>query len=371
MIPTEEKRLTIVYAEDDQETSSNYTIILKEYFKHVYTASNGKQALDLYKSKKPDVVLLDVSMPVMDGLEVAEHIRKDDKSTKIVIFTAHSEKERLLKAVNLHLDEYLLKPVDFIKFQNLLERLVYDINSKDHLDLFADFSWNNTTKELIYDEDSVRITKKESLLLQLLCSDPSRHFSMEEISKKLWKEPLKIEHQNRIKQLISRFKNKIYELSSVKDGIIENSYALGYKIKLKNDLNTLTDKEIMDSISKQTLLDISNHITLLINKKEIIGANEEFYKFIDESLHKHFQTKYYNFCDFVSMINCEVCDSNGKNTDMTLAVWCKDLLNSKNAVYLIRAQYLNKKYLFKVNVKSIEEIDHHEIKSVTFEDISQ
>lgn len=368
MIRPDEKRLTIVYAEDDVETSSNYAIILREYFKNVYIASNGKQALELYESKKPDVVLLDISMPIIDGLEVAQRIRQNDKDTKIVIFSAHSEKERLLQAVNLHLDEYLLKPVDFIKFQSLLDRLVNDISSNDTLDLFGEFTWNNKIKELIYNDDCVKITKKESLLLQLLCSDPSKHFSMDEISKKLWRESPKNEHQNRIKQLVSRFKNKIYDISHVKDGIIENSYALGYKIKLKNDLKVLSDKEIMDTISKQTLINISNQMIFIVNKKEIICANEKFYKFIDESLQKYFQTKYYNFCDFISMINFEICDEG--NEDLTQAVWCKNIMNAKDEVYIARCSYQNNKYLFRVHIKDIEEVEQSEVKSITFEDIS-
>ncbi len=369
MANIEQKLLTVVYAEDDVETSNNYALILNEFFKNVYTASNGKQALELYETKKPDVVLLDISMPIMDGLEVAERIRQNDKNTKIIIFTAHSEKERLLKAVNLRLDEYLLKPVDFSRFQSVLNGIIGDITKNDVLHLYADFSWNNKTKELIYNQDSVRITKKESLLLQLLSTDPSKHFSMEEICKKLWKEPLQVEHQNRIKQLVSRFKNKIYDLSHTKEGIIENSYALGYKIKLKNDLVLLSDKEIMDNISQQTLLDISHDMILLINKKEIITANEKFYKFVDESIHKYFQTKYYNFCDFLSMISCEVFDE--MDMPLTNSMWCKDILSSQENKYTVKCHYRSKDYHFEVYVKTIQEVDQTDIKSIVLREISQ
>ncbi|MEA1915379.1 MAG: response regulator transcription factor [Campylobacterota bacterium] len=226
------KELTVLYAEDDLETQSNYNIILEQYFKYVYLASNGEEALRLYTQHKPDVVLLDVSMPLIDGLEVAKTIRKTDKETRILMFTAHSERERLLQAVNLHLDEYLLKPVDIEEFQNILLKLNSELVQSHIMKLHCDFTWDKQKNELFYNNEIVNITKKENALMQALCANPDKYFTTKQISLILWNEVMKSEHNNRIKQLVSRFKQKISQICDQQDGLIENSYSYGYKIKL-------------------------------------------------------------------------------------------------------------------------------------------
>jgi len=115
---------TLLYAEDDQESRENYAYILHTDFDTVYQAADGKEALRLYHEHSPDIVLLDINMPLLDGLGVAEAIRKENQTIPIVMLTGHSDRERLLKAVNLKLSAYLLKPVDIIHLLQTLKSLV-------------------------------------------------------------------------------------------------------------------------------------------------------------------------------------------------------------------------------------------------------
>jgi DNA-binding response OmpR family regulator len=223
---------SILYAEDDLETRENYNLILKQYYKDVYLAQDGQEALELYSVKKPDVVLLDISMPKVDGLSVAKQIRNSDKDTKILMFTAHSNRELLLKAVNLYLDEYLIKPIEIEKFQSIIQNINNKLASKNILKLCCGFIWYFDKKELYYDGNLVKITKKENIMLNALCSNTNKYFTMDQLSKVLWDEEPSIEHYNRIKQLISRFKSKISNVCGKSDALIENSYSYGYKIKL-------------------------------------------------------------------------------------------------------------------------------------------
>ena len=79
----------MLYAEDDQESRGNYAFVLKKYFHKVYTAGDGREALNIYYEKKPDILLLDVNMPYLDGLDVAKNVREKDKYTPIIMLTAH------------------------------------------------------------------------------------------------------------------------------------------------------------------------------------------------------------------------------------------------------------------------------------------
>jgi len=82
--------LTLLYAEDDLQSRKNYAFVLEEYFSEVYLAEDGREALDIYHEKKPDVLLLDISMPFIDGLDVAKAVRTTNKDIPIIMLTAHA-----------------------------------------------------------------------------------------------------------------------------------------------------------------------------------------------------------------------------------------------------------------------------------------
>ncbi len=223
---------SILYAEDDFETRENYNLILKRYYKNVYLAKDGQEALDVYSQKKPDVILLDISMPIVDGLSVAKKIRQNDSKTKILMFSAHSNRELLLKAVNLYLDEYLIKPIEIEKFQSVIIDINNKLHNKNILKLCCGFIWDLNEEELYYENHIVKTTRKEKMILNTLCSDIDKYFTINKLSTFLWDDEPSTEHYNRIKQLISRFKSKISKVCGNNDAIIENSYSYGYKIKL-------------------------------------------------------------------------------------------------------------------------------------------
>ena len=77
--------LTILYAEDEDQTRENYVKFLNKYFKEVYSASNGKEAFELYKNKKPNILLLDINMPFINGLQLAKEIRIKEETKKLSI----------------------------------------------------------------------------------------------------------------------------------------------------------------------------------------------------------------------------------------------------------------------------------------------
>jgi DNA-binding response OmpR family regulator len=222
---------TLLYAEDDQESRENYAFILQKYFSDIYLAQNGKEALSLYYEKHPDILLLDISMPLLNGLDLVKTIRKDDPDTHIIMLSAHSDREKLLSAVNLKLEAYLLKPVDDTLLKETIIKLIRQIQTKESVYLREDLIWDKNHSSLIYKGEQLKITKKERLLLQLLTHNLGTYVSHDELIIHIWDDEIPDHsHDNKLIQLIYRFNKKIMQHFSSPTHLIENSYTLGYRL---------------------------------------------------------------------------------------------------------------------------------------------
>ena len=221
--------LTILYAEDEDQTRENYAKFLNKYFKEVYTASNGKEALELYKNKKPNILLLDINMPFINGLQLAKEIRIKDKNTRIIILTAHLEQDKLLFAAELNLTKYLPKPVTRSELKSALleaSNQYKELNAVSNLiNLDENHLWNKDTLKLFKNNEEIKLTKHEILLFDILSSKENRIFTIDEISFHLWNDIEDYDvSSNKLKDIIKRVRKKIPKNS------IENVYAAGYKL---------------------------------------------------------------------------------------------------------------------------------------------
>jgi len=222
---------TLLFAEDNAETRENYTFILKEYFSEIYQAKNGKEALDYYRRYKPDILLFDIKMPYLNGLEVTRLIRADDLQTPIIMLTAYSDQETLLQAVELKLDGFLLKPIDPGRLQTLLLDLAEKITISQTVALLPNLTWDGHSHKLFYRENEIKLTKKERQLLAILCTKPGSYHTHDELIINIWEDDLPDHTFNKkLVQLIYRLNKKITELLPDTPKLIENSYTLGYKV---------------------------------------------------------------------------------------------------------------------------------------------
>lgn len=223
---------TILYVEDDDTVRENFTEILENYFINIFTSNNGKEALSIFMEHKIDIVLLDISIPYINGLKVAAKIREINTSVEIIVLTAYSEKEKLLQALNLQLFAYLIKPIQHKEFDKTIRSLLLKLKKDEILYLNDGFKWNKTRKELFYKDINIKLTNNEYLIISLLCNNTSKYFSIEDISIEI-SSAFENKASNSITQLISRFKNKINKQFNINDFFIQNTYSLGYKIILK------------------------------------------------------------------------------------------------------------------------------------------
>ena len=132
MIP-ETDRIKVLYVEDDTGVKEATLHLLKEFFSKVITASDGLEGLNLYKKEKPDLIITDIDMPHMSGLEMISRIRERDSDTAIVVFTAHSETEFLIESIKLGVDGYVLKPIDLKQFIQTIKKAAENIYLKKEL----------------------------------------------------------------------------------------------------------------------------------------------------------------------------------------------------------------------------------------------
>ncbi len=106
------KQVKLLYVEDDESIRNVLSRGLKRRVKELMVAVDGVDGLEKYYSFKPDIIVTDIKMPNMSGLEMSKKIRKEDRSTPIIITSAHGESEKILEAIEIGINGYILKPID-------------------------------------------------------------------------------------------------------------------------------------------------------------------------------------------------------------------------------------------------------------------
>ena len=121
------KKITILYVEDEDDVREGYSRALKRMSRQLYTAPNGIVGLELFKKYQPDIIVSDIKMPQMNGLDMVRAIKETASDVKVVFTTAHSESAYLLEAIELQVEGYLLKPVQKKSLTTLIEKLAKNI----------------------------------------------------------------------------------------------------------------------------------------------------------------------------------------------------------------------------------------------------
>ncbi|MDD2698588.1 MAG: response regulator transcription factor [Arcobacteraceae bacterium] len=228
MIP--QNNLSILYVEDDNNLRDRYTQLLKLYFQNVYEASNGEEAMEKYTLYKPDVAILDINIPQINGLKVAKKIREDNENIVLIMLTAYSDREKLLEAIELRLTKYLIKPIKTFELEDILIETISKLKmiqkSKNMLPLNCGFQWDKETKQL-YSKDNQRIklTKKELLLIELFCENKDKTFSNEDILNYVWVDDEDEYNPNKLRIIFSKLKTKL------SCNLFDSTYNVGYKLK--------------------------------------------------------------------------------------------------------------------------------------------
>lgn len=217
------KNLTILYVEDEKMIRQNAVEYLSRYAKIVFEAQDGEEAFQIYKEEKPDIIISDIKMPKMNGLELAKAIRKEDKETPIIMATAHTQTEYLLKAVELQLVKYVVKPITSDKLQEaLLLSLDYlSVKSKNIVTIDKLRHYDLLNKTLVIKKNLIKLTKNELALLHLLAQH-QRAVSYEEIECNVWQENSM--SMDALRSLVRTLRKKL------EGDFLENVSGIGYRL---------------------------------------------------------------------------------------------------------------------------------------------
>ncbi|ECL2274213.1 response regulator transcription factor [Campylobacter jejuni] len=219
------KELIILVVEDEVKARESMINILSERFSKVIGAQNGDEGLKKFKKFKPDLVITDIAMPIMDGLDMAREIKEISDDVPIVVLSAYSEKERLLRSIDIGIDKYLIKPVDIEELFKVLDYLIGEkIEANMLVKISEEYQFNKTKRTLIYSGGEIVLTKKELAFISLLLKQPGVLVLHEDIKKNVWIG----EHvsDTAVRTFIKRVRDKVGE------DFIKNVPSLGYKINI-------------------------------------------------------------------------------------------------------------------------------------------
>ena len=227
---TEKSKYSLLYVEDDKEVRDNYVAYLKRFYENVYEAENAEDAYEIYKEKKPNILIVDINLPGKSGIEFLQEIRKFDYATKAIMLTAMSDVDTLVSATELKLTKYLIKPISRDELKGVLELAVdeiinYTTYANRIIHIKGSYYWDQDKEKLIVEGKEVFLTRKERELLSLLFSNVNSVIKSEDIIYELWYDDDSSEASS-LKTLVKTLRKKLPE------NFIKNVFGIGYKIEV-------------------------------------------------------------------------------------------------------------------------------------------
>lgn len=218
------KELKVLIVEDE----SKLAILLKEaissYCYSITLAVDGKEGIEKFLKVKPDIVITDIMMPNLDGLDMTLELKKISPNIPIIILSAFSDKEKLLKAIDVGISKYFIKPFDPDEVLNYINKLAQEINKQRVIKLKDNFTFDNNTKNLYQNKILIRITKREKHFLELLIKNQNAILNIKDIKSNLWDN--NAISDERVRTFVKRFRIKTSKT------IINNISGQGYTLPI-------------------------------------------------------------------------------------------------------------------------------------------
>lgn len=180
------KNVSILCVEDEDGIRDIIVKTLKYYFNEVYEASNGEDAYNIYEEYRPKIILSDIQMSKMNGIDFVKKVREVDLNVMVIMLTAHSDSEYLMELINLNINHFILKPLNLEKLDEGLKKYVQR-NLFESLKLSDDLVLDVLKRELIYkSNERIALRKKEKDFLEMLYKNRNSVTKYEQIEFELW-----------------------------------------------------------------------------------------------------------------------------------------------------------------------------------------
>lgn len=133
------KNLTLLYVEDSDKMREQASTLFRKFFENTLTAQDGGEGVEMFEKHKPDIVVTDISMPILNGLEMARKIKAINPDVKIIITSAYDDKEKLMQAIEIGVFKYLKKPITIQVLTDALIECVTSIQVEDKQEGFEEY----------------------------------------------------------------------------------------------------------------------------------------------------------------------------------------------------------------------------------------
>ncbi len=230
------KDLKVLYVEDDKEFAKDALYIFDNFFSHIDFAIDGEDGLEKYITHKNtydryhDIVISDVHMPKINGLELTKHIYELNKDQSVIIISAHNEADYLINFINIGLEHFIVKPFGLNEILSVLynsSKKIYDKkldNASTKITISDNYSWDTKDNILFYKDTPITLTKKEKLLLKTLIDNKNKISTNEYILYTVWNNNIDATTEM-LNPIISRLRKKLPQK------LIKSIYGVGYIIE--------------------------------------------------------------------------------------------------------------------------------------------
>lgn len=232
-----ENQYRILVVEDDKEIREGILIYLKNQGYLVFQAENGLEGLKVIEQEKIYLAIVDIMMPVMDGITMLMKLRETNHEFPVIMLSAKSEEVDKIMGLNMGADDYVTKPFTplelLARVNSHLRRYakylsaVSEEGEKEHIYTIGGLELNEDTVEVTVDGEPVRLTPMEFKIVQLLIKNPGRVFSTDEIYERIWNE--KAVNTDTIMVHVRNIREKI-EIDPRNPKYLKVVWGVGYKI---------------------------------------------------------------------------------------------------------------------------------------------
>jgi len=214
------KDKTALYVEDELDVLKNISELLSNFFGAFYTASDGELGYKAFLNHEIDVLIVDIELPKMNGIELIKKIRQTHKDIPIVVISAYTKIDYLLDSIELKLDQYIVKPLTSKKIHEFLDKLNKVFIDEDIIELSAGVLIDKNTLTLSSGEIKHALSQREFLVLSILAQN--KIITYDEIDA-LWED--EVPTRNAVRSFIKHLRKKLPE------GLLKNRNGFGYMIE--------------------------------------------------------------------------------------------------------------------------------------------
>lgn len=231
---------TILMVDDENEIIKLMEIYFKNENYNVLTANNGLDALQLLNKHQVNLIILDVMMPTMDGIEACMKIRENNNHVPIIMLSAKGQDIDKISGLSVGADDYVTKPFSPLELIARIKSQLRRVNqfqqpssNNENIICIDNLQINSASHTVTVDDKEIKLTPREFAILHLLAKNAGRVLSMDQIYEHVWQEPF-MESKNTVMVHIRKLREKI-EVNAQKPHYIKTVWGIGYKMDTSMD----------------------------------------------------------------------------------------------------------------------------------------